>query len=107
MISTLDGRAALDGRSATLGGDADLRLLLDLRTRADAVLIGTGTLRAEGYARLVRSPERRQRRGAAGLAEDPLAVILARRFGVPWAAGLFQAPEQPALVYASGDRKSG
>ena len=103
MISTVDGRAALDGRSATLGGDADLQLLLDLRTRADAVLIGTGTLRAEGYDRLVRSPERRRRRVAAGLAADPLAVILARRFDVPWEAGLFQARDQPCLVYTSTD----
>ena len=103
MISTVDGRAARDGRSATIGGEADLQRLLDLRTRADAVLIGTGTLRAEGYDRLVRSEERRARRRAEGLAEDPLAVILSRRFDVPWEAGLFQAPEQPVLIYTGVD----
>ena len=99
VIATADGRAAREGRSATIGGDADLQLLLDLRTAADAVLIGTGTLRAEGYDRLVKRQERRARRREAGLAEDPLAVILSRRFDVPWDAGLFQAPEQPVLVY--------
>lgn len=103
MISTADGRAARDGRSATIGGEADLQRLLDLRERADAVLIGTGTLRAEGYDRLVRSDERRRRRVEAGLAEDPLAVILSRRFDVPWEAGLFQAPAQPVLVYTGVD----
>jgi riboflavin-specific deaminase-like protein len=103
VISTVDGRAARDGRSATIGGDADLELLLELRTAADAVLIGTGTLRAEGYDRLVRRAERRERRVAAGLAEDPLAVILSRRFDVPWDAGLFQAPDQPVLVYTGAD----
>jgi riboflavin-specific deaminase-like protein len=103
MIATVDGRAARDGRSATLGGEADLQLLLDLRTLADAVLIGTGTLRAEGYDRLVRREERRRRRLAAGLAEDPQAVILSRRFDVPWEAGLFQAAEQPVLVYTGAD----
>jgi riboflavin-specific deaminase-like protein len=103
MIATVDGRAARDGRSATIGGDADLELLLELRAIADAVLIGTGTLRAEGYDRLVRSEERRARRVAAGLAEDPLAVILSRRFDVPWEAGLYQAPEQPVLVYTHAD----
>ena len=65
------------------------------------MLIGTGTLRAEGYDRLVKRAERRERRVAAGLAEDPPAVILSRRFDVPWDAGLFQAPEQPVLVYTS------
>jgi riboflavin-specific deaminase-like protein len=103
MISTVDGRAARDGRSSTIGGDADLQRLLDLRTRADAVLIGTGTLRAEGYDRLVRSEERRARRRAEGLAEDPLAVILSRRFDIPWDAGLFQAPAQPVLIYTGTD----
>jgi riboflavin biosynthesis pyrimidine reductase len=67
------------------------------------VLIGTGTLRAEGYDRLVKREQRRQRRVAAGLARDPLAVILSRRFDVPWDAGLFQAPEQPVLVYTGTD----
>jgi riboflavin-specific deaminase-like protein len=100
MIATVDGRAGRDGRSATLGGEADLERLLELRTIADAVLIGTGTLRAEGYARLVRREDRRARRVASGLAEDPLAVIVTRHFEVPWDAGLFQAPEQPVLIYA-------
>ena len=103
MIETIDGRSAVDGRSAALGGDADLQRLLELRTIADAVLIGTGTLRAEGYDRLVRSEERRARRLAEGRAEDPLAVILSRRFDVPWEAGLFLAPEQPVLIYAGPD----
>jgi riboflavin biosynthesis pyrimidine reductase len=99
MIESVDGHAAVDGRSAALGEEADLELLLELRALADAVLIGTGTLRAEGYDRLVRSAERRARRRAAGLADDPLAVVLSRRFDVPWDVGLFQAPEQPVLVY--------
>jgi riboflavin-specific deaminase-like protein len=103
MVATADGRAAVDGRTEGLGSEADLELLLELRTIADAVLIGTGTLRAEGYARLVGSPERRARRQAAGLAADPLAVVITRSFDVPWEAGLFQAPEQPVLVFTGPD----
>ncbi|HEX5618889.1 MAG TPA: dihydrofolate reductase family protein, partial [Solirubrobacteraceae bacterium] len=100
MIMTVDGRTALDGRSAALGGEADLETLLELRTQADAVLIGTGTLRAEGYARLVGNEERRARRVDLGLADDPLAVLISRRFDIPWDAGLFQAADQPVLIYA-------
>jgi len=103
MIMTVDGRTAVDGRSSALGGEADLETLLELRTLADAVLIGTGTLRAEGYARLVGSEERRARRVAAGLASDPVAVLIARRFDVPWEAGLFQAASQPVLIYTGVD----
>jgi riboflavin-specific deaminase-like protein len=100
MIMTVDGRSAIDGRSSALGDEADLETLLELRTQADAVLIGTGTLRAEGYARLVGNPERRARRAARDLAEDPPAVLISRRFDIPWEAGLFQAAEQPVLIYS-------
>jgi riboflavin-specific deaminase-like protein len=98
MIATVDGRAAADGNSSALGDEADLEMLLELRALADAVLIGTGTLRAEGYDRLVRSPERRAHRRDSGLQDDPLAVLLTRGFDIPWEAGLFQAAEQPVLV---------
>jgi len=100
MISTADGRAAHDGRTVALGEVADLELLLELRVIADAVLVGTGTLRAEGYDRLVSGAERRKRRVAAGLKDDPLAVVLTRRGDVPWNAGLFQAAEQEIVVYS-------
>ncbi len=92
FVATLDGRAALDGSTRPLGGPADLEMLLSLRTVADAVLIGPGTVRAEGYARLV---------GEARRPLPPPAVLISRRFDVPWEAGLFAAPDQPVIVYTS------
>jgi riboflavin-specific deaminase-like protein len=103
FVSTLDGRAAVDGHTQALGSEADLDMLLSLRAAADALLIGSGTLRAEGYARLVGNEERRARRLAAGLAEDPTAVLISRSLDLPWGAGLFKAPEQPVLVYTHSD----
>jgi len=103
MVATIDGRAQVRGRTGELGEAADLEMLLALRALADAVLIGSGTLRAEGYARLVGSEERRARREAAGLAADPVAVLLSRGLDLPWDAGLFAAPEQPVLVYTAAD----
>jgi riboflavin biosynthesis pyrimidine reductase len=103
MVATLDGRASHEGRTGALGGAADLEMLLELRALADAVLIGTGTLRAEGYARLVGSEERRAHRLARGLAADPPAVLLSRGLDLPWDAGLFAAPEQPVLVYTGAE----
>jgi riboflavin-specific deaminase-like protein len=107
MVSTIDGRAQVRGRTGELGEDADLEMLLELRALADAVLIGTGTLRVEGYARLVGSEERRARRAAAGLAPDPPAVLLSRSLDLPWDAGLFAAPEQPVLVYTREGAEAG
>src|SRR3954469_2991777 len=97
FVETLDGRAALDGSTRPLGGPADLEMLLALRTAADAVLIGPGTVRVEGYARLV-APFRR--------ADSPPAVLISRRFDIPWEAGLFAAPDQPVIVYGPRDAAS-
>jgi riboflavin-specific deaminase-like protein len=99
MVSTVDGRAAIEGRAKALGSDADTLLLTELRTLADAVLVGTGTLAAEGYGTLVGNPERVARREAAGLAPTPTAVVITRSFDVPWDAGLFAAEDQPVLIY--------
>lgn len=103
MVSSVDGRATLDGRSHELGGDADTALLVELRGLADAVLVGPGTLAAEGYGDLAARAERRQRRRAAGLAERPPAVVLSRSGRLPWEAGLFRAAEQPVLVYTGAE----
>jgi riboflavin biosynthesis pyrimidine reductase len=100
FVESADGRATRDGSSRELGSDADLAMLLALRTVADAVLVGPGTIRVEGYGRLC-GEERRARRAAAGQAPDPPLVIFSRRFDVPWEASLFEAAEQPVLIYTA------
>jgi riboflavin biosynthesis pyrimidine reductase len=102
-VASVDGRASLEGRAQGLGSPADTLMLTELRTIADAVLIGSGTLRAEGYARLVANPDRVGRREAAGLPPTPTAVLLSRSLDLPWDAGLFQAPDQPILLYTGAD----
>jgi riboflavin-specific deaminase-like protein len=76
MVATVDGRASVAGRTAPISSVADRQLFHALRTRVDAVMVGAGTLRAERYGRLVRDPHRREQRVAAGLAADPLAVVV-------------------------------
>jgi riboflavin biosynthesis pyrimidine reductase len=103
MVATLDGLITIGGRSGPIGGPGDHALFHALRTVVDAVLVGTGTLRAESYGRLVRRPERRERRAALGLEEDPLAVLVTRSGEIPWSAPLFEASEQRvAIVSADG-----
>jgi riboflavin biosynthesis pyrimidine reductase len=78
MVTSVDGRVAVDGRSAPLSGAADRELFHALRAEADAVMAGAGTVRTEGYGPIVRDGEVRARRVAAGLAAQPLAVIVSR-----------------------------
>jgi riboflavin biosynthesis pyrimidine reductase len=54
FVATLDGRATIEGQSGQIGSDTDTAMLSGLRTRFDAVMIGAGTKRAEGYAGLVK-----------------------------------------------------
>jgi len=98
MVATVDGRATVEGGSQGIAGPGDRRMFAELRAVADAVLVGTGTLRAEPYGRLVKSEERRARRLAAGLAPDPTAVLWSRALDLPWDAALFSVAEQPVVV---------
>src|SRR5579875_1526682 len=72
FISSLDGRATFHGRSGPLGDAADREMFHALRARADAVLAGTVTVGVERYGRLIRRPEARERRRAAGTSPEPL-----------------------------------
>jgi riboflavin biosynthesis pyrimidine reductase len=99
MVATADGKAALDGRTRGLGGVADRALFHHLRTRVDAVMVGRRTAAIERYPRLVRDEALRERRAQAGLAPDPLAVIVSSprahdEHDVP----LLDDDEQPSLV---------
>lgn len=49
MIASLDGRVTVEGRTGPLANRADYELFHALRTAGDAVLVGAGTVRAEGY----------------------------------------------------------
>jgi riboflavin-specific deaminase-like protein len=105
MVSTVDGRIAIAGRSGAIGNDADRELFHGLRTQADAVMAGAGTVRTERYGRLVRSPERRERRALSGLAADPLAIVVSARFDLPPDLPLLQSPESTVVVLTAADRE--
>ena len=49
MVASIDGSTVMTGNSAALSSAADRSVLLALRAAADHVLVGAGTVRAEGY----------------------------------------------------------
>ena len=111
FAATVDGRATIEGRSGKIGSDTDTAMLVGLRTRFDAVMIGAGTMRAERYGRVVSDPAKRERRERLGLPHDPLMVIVSGRLDLPWDAPLFSdggrvliftaAEEEPPAVATS------
>lgn len=49
MVASIDGSTVVDGRSAQLSSATDSAVLLQLRRLADVIIVGAGTVRAEGY----------------------------------------------------------
>jgi riboflavin biosynthesis pyrimidine reductase len=98
MVCTADGRASVGGRSGPIGNRADREMFHALRAAVDAVLVGAGTVRAEGYHRLVRDEERRRLRRARGLAEEPLACVVSARLALPADIPLLADPAARVVV---------
>ena len=99
FVESADGRAAFDGLSRELSDPGDREMFHGLREHVDAILVGTGTLRAERYGRLVRDPARRQRRAASGLHPEPLACIFSRSGDIPTDIPLFAEPAARVVVF--------
>jgi riboflavin-specific deaminase-like protein len=104
FAATLDGRATIEGRSGPIGSGTDTAMLVGLRTRFDAVMIGAGTMRAERYGRIVSDPAKRERRERLGLAADPLVVIVSGRLDLPWDAPLFSDGSR-VLVFTAAEEE--
>ena len=103
FAATVDGRATIDGVSGPIGSSADTEMLVGLRTRFDAVMIGAGTMRAERYGRIVADQAERERRERIGLPHDPLMVIVSGRLDLPWDAPLFTAGGGRVLIFTASE----
>jgi len=49
MVVSIDGSTVVDGASAGLSSDNDFAVLIQLRSIADVILVGAGTVASEGY----------------------------------------------------------
>jgi riboflavin biosynthesis pyrimidine reductase len=100
FAASADGKATVDGTSGALGGDGDKRVFRLLRTQVDAVMAGTGTLRAERYGPLVIYDVMLGIRAAEGRAAQPLAVTVSRSGDIPFDIPLFADPGSHVAVFA-------
>lgn len=103
FVTSLDGAATRDGRSGGLGDAADRRIFELLRRQADAVLIGAGTVRDEGYGAMRLSPEAAAWRTAAGLAPQPVLALVSRGLDLDPRSPVFaDAPVRPIVYTGAG-----
>lgn len=79
FISSLDGAVELNGRSEPLGGPADRAAFMAMRAVCDVVMVGAGTVKAEGYGPVRLGEAARRRRAQDQRPELPrLAIVTAR-----------------------------
>jgi len=103
MVSTLDGKATIDWRTKGISSELDRELFHHLRTQADAVMVGAGTVRAERYGRIAKSDELQAKREREGLARDPVAVVVSARLDLPADLPLLQQEGQKVVIATGSD----
>ncbi|WP_432987226.1 pyrimidine reductase family protein [Dactylosporangium sp. CA-233914] len=103
FVSSLDGAGHVDGRSEPLSGPADKRVFGVLRMLCDALVVGAGTVREEGYHALRLDAGRRAWRAANGLPEYPVLVVVSARLDLdPGHRALAEAPVRPIVLTHAG-----
>lgn len=99
FVAAADGAATSGGLSAGLGNEGDKRIFDVLRRLADVVLVGAGTIRAEGYEGDLVDDDARSWRSAHGLADHPALAVISGSLDLDAASGFFaEAPVRPLVL---------
>jgi 5-amino-6-(5-phosphoribosylamino)uracil reductase len=98
MVATVDGKAAVQGRTRAISSETDRAIFHNLRTQADAVMAGAGTVRSEGYGPIVKNDQLREKRVREGLDPNPLAVIVSGSLHLPVDVPLLQDPQSRVVI---------
>ncbi|MEB0002905.1 pyrimidine reductase family protein [Cryobacterium sp. RTC2.1] len=103
FIASLDGAATHDGLSGGLN-NADDKLVFDtLRTLADVILVGAGTVRAEGYGGIRLDAAAEAWRVAHGLPPQPRIAVVSGRLDLEAGHPLFtDAATRPIVITHAG-----
>jgi len=102
MVSTLDGAIAVGGRAGEISGPADRALFFVLRSLADLVLVGAGTVRAENYGPIKLSEDAQQTRVDRGQSPLPRLAVVTHRVDLDFGSRLFVGSSQRPIVIAPG-----
>ncbi len=98
MIVSVDGGTSWNGVSGGLGGPADKTLFAVLRSLADAVLVASGTMRAEHYGPATLPDEMQRARQARGQRPVPPIAVVSRTCNFDWTAPFFTGATERAIV---------
>lgn len=100
FVTSADGAVALQGYSEGLSSPGDKRVFSLLRRQCDALLVGAGTLRHEGYNAVRPDPGWRR---ARGLVDYPTLVVVSGSLELDPAQTAFSdAPVRPVVITHGG-----
>jgi len=99
FVASIDGATTDHGVSGGLSGQADKRVFDLLRRLSDVILVGAGTVRAEGYGAMRLDAASVRLRRANGLADHPVFAIVSGTLGLDPESPVFtQAPVKAIVV---------
>jgi riboflavin biosynthesis pyrimidine reductase len=99
FVTSLDGAVEVDGRSRGLSGDADRAVFALMRKVADAVMVGAGTARHEGYGPVRVDEATAKWRAETGRPEQPTLVLVSASLDLdPGARAFAEAPVRPIVL---------
>jgi len=98
-----DGKLSTKERKQVrISGKLDFERVDELRARADAIMVGIGTVLSDDPSLTVKSPERRAARKAAGKSENPARIIVDSSARTPLDADVFKKGEGIRIIAVSG-----
>lgn len=97
FVASIDGAATDHGLSRGLSGHADRRVFDLLRRLADVILVGAGTVRAEGYGTMRLDSASTRLRRAGGLTDQPAVAIVSGTLRLD-PESFTDAPVKPIVV---------
>ncbi|MGH3917012.1 MAG: pyrimidine reductase family protein [Pseudonocardiaceae bacterium] len=101
FVSSVDGGVTVGGVAEGLSSPTDHRVFDLLRSLADVVLVGAGTVRNEGYRGVRLSGEHQQRRLARGQAAVPPIAVVTASCALDPDSALFTETAVPPLIFTT------
>ncbi|MGO2067115.1 MULTISPECIES: dihydrofolate reductase family protein [Glutamicibacter] len=101
FVSSIDGSAQVNGLSKGLGSPADGRIFALLRRLASVILVGAGTVRAEGYEGQLLADEDISWRVEQGMAPQPVLALISRGLNLEPNDPVFVQSPVPVLLFTS------
>ncbi len=103
MVMSVDGKAVVSGSEGGLGSDVDRRLMREIRTNADVILVGANTLRATGASSRLGADDLEQIRIASGRPRFPTAALRSRSGNLPLDKLFFTARDFDAVIFLTDE----